>query len=261
MMKKIVSAVALSSCLYVPSVQAGIPVLCENCSTEMTTNMQLIKDIQQVIELVEQTKQAIQQTEMQIKNLERMAEDLKDNPLDYLMELAELTSELNTYRDEQKALAQIFNELYPEQSYFADLEASATAAEIDAVNKKYQDHYDEWSRQIDESTMATFQVTGRQLKELEDSGELRDYLDSLLSKPEGHMQALEAANQLAARQIEEIRQFRELAATQAQHQALREMKQEKMEEIGAESRRVMSERDESLKRSSAKPVTNLVPWR
>ena len=254
------SVVALSFGLCAP-VQAGIPVLCENCSTEMTTEMQLIKDIQQVIELVEQTRQAIRQTEMQLKNLERMGEDLADNPLDYLMELAELTGELNTYRDEQKALAQIFNELYPEQSYFADLAANATAEEIEAVNKKYQDHYDEWSRQIDEATMATFQVTGRQLKELEDSGELQDYLENLLRKPEGHMQALEAANQLAARQIEEIRQFRELTATQAQHQALREMKQEKLEEIGVERRRVISERDESLKRSAAEPITNLVPWR
>lgn len=66
---------------------------------------------------------------------------------------------------------------------------------------------------------------------MEESGELRDYLDNLLSKPEGHMQALEAGNQLAALQIEEIRQFRELMATQAQHQTLKEMKEEKQDEM------------------------------
>ncbi len=254
------SVVALSFGLCAP-VQAGIPVLCENCSTETTTEMQLIKDIQQVIELVEQTKQAIHQTEMQLKNLERIGEDLADNPLDYLMELAELTGELNTYRDEQKALAQIFNELYPEQSYFADLAANATAEEIEAVNKKYQDHYDEWSRQIDEATMATFQVTGRQLKELEDSGELQDYLENLLRKPEGHMQALEAANQLAARQIEEIRQFRELTATQAQHQALNEMKQEKIDEMTDAQWREASKVEDSRRNSKSAPIRNFVPWR
>ena len=259
MMKKMFSVVALSFGLCAP-VQAGIPVLCENCSTETTTEMQLIKDIQQVIELVEQTKQAIHQTEMQLKNLERIGEDLADNPLDYLMELAELTGELNTYRDEQKALAQIFNELYPEQSYFADL-AGASAEEIEAANKKYQDHYDEWSKQIDEATMATFQVTGRQLKELEDAGELRDYLDNLLREPEGHMQALEAANQLAARQIEEIRQFRELTATQAQHQALNEMKQEKIDEMTDAQWREASKVEDSRRNSKSAPIRNFVPWR
>ena len=126
-------------------------------------------------------------------------------------------------------LAQIFNELFPEQSEFADL-AGATRDEIKAANEKYQKHYDEWSKAIDQATQATFQLSGRQLKDLEESGELRDYLENLLNDPEGQMQAIQAGNQLATLQLQEIRQFRELAATQAQSEITQQMKVEKQEE-------------------------------
>ena len=69
---------------------------------------------------------------------------------------------------------------------------------------------------------------------MEESGELRGYLENLLNKPEGHMQAIQAGNQLAALQIQEIRQFRELAATQAQSEITQQMKQEKQEEMAEE---------------------------
>ena len=45
------------------------------------------------------------------------------------------------------------------------------------------------------------------------------------------MQAIQAGNQLAALQIQEIRQFRELAATQAQSEITQQMKAEKQEEM------------------------------
>ena len=48
------------------------------------------------------------------------------------------------------------------------------------------------------------------------------------------MQAIQAGNQLAALQIQEIRQFRELAATQAQSEITQQMKQEKQEEMAEE---------------------------
>ena len=150
-----------------------------------------------------------------------------------MLDLAKKTSQLNTYRADETLLAQIFNELFPEQSMFADL-AGASASEIEAANKKYQKHYDEWSKAIDQATQATFQLSGRQLKDLEESDELRGYLENLLNDPEGQMQAIQAGNQLAALQIQEIRQFRELAATQAQSEITQQMKQEKQEEMAEE---------------------------
>ncbi len=228
-MKKIFSAAALAAMITISYPAPAPAVFCSNCSTVFQQALEYATQLKELAELVTQTQEAIKQTEMQIKNLEQLGKDLRDNPLETMLDLAEKTSKLNTYRAEENVLAQIFNELFPEQSMFADL-AGATRDEIEAANKRYQDHYDEWSKAIDEATQATFQLSGRQLKDMEESGELRGYLENLLNKPEGQMQAIQAGNQLAALQIQEIRQFRELAATQAQSEITQQMKQEKQEE-------------------------------
>ena len=232
-MKKIFSAAALAAMLIASYPHQAQAYFCSNCSTVFQQVLEYATQLKELAELVTQTQEAIKQTEMEIKNLEKLGKDLRDNPLETLLDLANKTSKLNTYRAEENVLAQIFNELFPEQSMFADL-AGASASEIDAANKKYQKHYDEWSKAIDQATQATFQLSGRQLKDMEESGELRGYLENLLNKPEGHMQAIQAGNQLAALQIQEIRQFRELAATQAQSEITQQMKQEKQEEMANE---------------------------
>ena len=241
-MKKIFSAAALAAMVTISYPAPAPAVFCSNCSTVFQQALEYATQLKELAELVTQTQEAIKQTEMEIKNLEKLGKDLRDNPLETLLDLANKTSKLNTYRAEENVLAQIFNELFPEQSMFADL-AGASASEIDAANKKYQKHYDEWSKAIDQATQATFQLSGRQLKDMEESGELRGYLENLLNKPEGHMQAIQAGNQLAALQIQEIRQFRELAATQAQSEITQQMKQEKQEEMRKEIKREMTTTD------------------
>ena len=240
--KKIFSAAALAAMCIVGHPGSSHAIFCSNCSTVFQQVLEYATQLKELAELVTQTQEAIKQTEMEIKNLEKLGKDLRDNPLETLLDLANKTSKLNTYRAEENVLAQIFNELFPEQSMFADL-AGASASEIDAANKKYQKHYDEWSKAIDQATQATFQLSGRQLKDMEESGELRGYLENLLNKPEGHMQAIQAGNQLAALQIQEIRQFRELAATQAQSEITQQMKQEKQEEMRKEIKREMTTTD------------------
>lgn len=199
--------------------------------------------LKQTAELVIQSEEAIKQTEMQIKNLEQLGDDIKNRPLEVLMRLAKKTNEMKTHREEANVLIQVFNELYPEQSEFADL-ANAGQEEIDAVNQIYQEHYDKWSEAINDATEATFQVSGDQLKELGDDGELRAYIASLLQKPDANLTALQAANDLAAIQLDESRKLRALIATQAQETAINRMKTEKLNEEAEEAARVIWKTDD-----------------
>ncbi len=231
---------------------------CGNCSQEV---MEIIRQVESMREFVEQTKtmleelgietdsldelivqtqEALKQTEEALKhtemmgiNLEGLEGELKNRPLELLLKLARKTSELETKRADSNLLIQVFNELYPEQSMFADL-AGADQSRIDEVNAIYQEHYDTWSKTIHEATRATFRVTGDQLKELEEDGELREYLSKLLNNPKGNLQALQAANNLAAVQLEESRKLRSLIATQAQDSAINKMKTEKEDETTKE---------------------------
>lgn len=129
-MKKIVPTVALSAlCIcQSPSPVNAYAFVCTNCSTNLQQALEYAAQLKELAELVTQTKEAIKQTEMQIKNLERIPENLKDNPLNWLTSLAEKTAQLNTYRADENLLAQIFNELYPEQSEFASLAQPARKA-------------------------------------------------------------------------------------------------------------------------------------
>ena len=64
-------------------------------------------------------------------------------------------------------------------------------------------------------------------------------MNSLLDTPEGQQQALMAANQLAALQIQEARQLRELIATKVQSDLASQTKREKEDQMGEELHRQM----------------------
>ena len=154
-MKKVFSAAALAAMCIVGHPGSSQAFYCSNCSSWVQQALEYATQIEELAELVTQTQEAIKQTEMDIKNIEKLGKDLRDNPLETLLDLAKKTSQLNTYRADETLLAQIFNELFPEQSMFADL-AGASASEIEAANKQYQKHYDEWSKAIDQATVLSY---------------------------------------------------------------------------------------------------------
>ena len=248
-MKKLLSITAVSLSLLVPSFSFGATVYCSNCSTQFTQALERATGLDQLAELVSQTREQIQQTIQQIEmvkyaiqNTMQLPEQLRSQLSSQLTSLAQRTMNLQTYRGEQNALAQIFNQLFPDQSEFADL-AGAGPDQIAWANQQYQNHYDNWSQAINESTQATFQLSGSQLRDLENSGELESYINNLLSTPDGQMQAIQAGNQLAAIQIQEARQFRELMATRAQSDLARDMKAEKYDEMITEEWRKATNTD------------------
>jgi len=149
-----------------------------------------------------------------------------------LTELASLTSTLKTQRGELTALAEVFNTLFPDQSVFADL-AGASIADIATANKAYRDHYKAWSTEVDKASQATFQLSGKQLQELQEAGELDSYISNLLNTPDGQMKALQAGNQLATIQVQEVRKLRELIATNTQSTLAGQMKSEKESQMQA----------------------------
>jgi len=167
---------------------------------------------------------------------------LKVDPTGGLKKLAELTSQTETLRADQNTMIQVMNELFPDQSQFAQL-AGATADQIEAANQKYQQFYDQWSQKLNTATTATFQVSGQQLQDLADNGQLSNYIDNLVNTPKGQEQALEAANQLAALQLKDSQAMREMIATMAQGQAMAAEKAEKKDEMSQEEWRKATNTD------------------
>jgi len=238
-MKKTLSTLALSLTLAVglaliqpgPSYAIiGIGDTCANCSEEIG---EVARQLETMAQWANQYAQMKHQLEMMEQNLAQLPEMLKNFPIDGLKELAQLTSEAQTLKADQNAVIQIVNELYPDQTTFARL-AGATDKEIEAANAEYQQHYDNWSQKVEQGILATFQVSGRQLKQIVESGDLDAYVENLVKTPNGEEQALEAANTLAAQQLKDSMEMRELMAAMAQGQAYQASKSEKEDEMANE---------------------------
>ena len=141
--------------------------------------------------------------------------------------LGQLVGQLSTTVGEVGALEQIHNSAYPN----FDAVDGLVNLDLEERNKRHAEYYAKWSKRIDDAALATFQLTGAQLEELGNSEEFDEQVDELLSTPEGRMQALQAANQLSAVQLDEARKLRALTATYVQEQTQREEKQEKQNQL------------------------------
>jgi len=240
-MKKLLIIAAVTLTLNVPIFSFGEVVTCTNCSTVFTQLLEQATNLEQLSTMTDQYSEAITQTAQQIQlvqhaiqNTMQLPQAMRGELAGQMTQLANLTSQLRTQRGDYTALAQVFNRLFPEQSTFADLTAASTAEEIEAANQQYRQHQDKWSATVDEASLATYQLSGRQLQDLADAGNLENYVQSLLDSPDGQMKAMQAGNQLAALQLQEQRELRELVATSSQSTLAAQMKAEKKDQLERE---------------------------
>ena len=239
---------------------------CKNCSTSLVQALDRVTNVEQLQNLIKQYKEAVEQTRQQIEmvrqNMEQYANMVQNTiqlPASLVNELrgaftrlASLTSQLKTQRGDIVALGEIFTTLFPEQGLFGDL-AGAGPAEVEAANVRYREEWDKWSKEVDRASQAMFQLSGYQLQDLQkDPAKFQSYIDNLLSTPDGQMKAIQAGNQLAAIQVQEARQLRELMATVAQSELSSQMKAEKESQMSEEAWRETIKTDR-IGKAQAKP--------
>ena len=233
---------------------AQLAVACLNCSNIFTQMLEQATNVEQLSQLYEQVSQAVQQTEQQIqmvqngiqqyenmlKNTAQLPSNLINELKGNFTKLASLSSTLQTQRGDITALGQVFTKLFPAQGQLGSM-AGATPAQTEQASAQYAAQWDTWAANVDQATQATFQLSGQQLADLQqDPAQFQSYIDNLLSTPDGQQKALMAGNQLAALQVQEARQLRELTATQVQSAIASQMKTEKESQMQKELWRDMS---------------------
>lgn len=252
MKKALVSGLLFCCCVVpVPNAHADT-VYCVNCSDKLTQMLDRVTNVQQLQTLMNAYSEAVQQTAAQlelvaqhVKEYENMIQHTIQLPREMirkisskLSEAGRITAALNSIRADVEGLARIYDELYGTRDELKNL-ANLPRNMLTQGVATYHTSWDRWSERVDKATQATFQLSGHQLKQLADSGELEGYINGLLSTPEGQQQALMAANQLAALQIQEARQLRELIATKVQSDLASQTKGEKERQMGEEVQRQM----------------------
>lgn len=248
------SLIIITALLLVPVQTMSGTVYCTNCSDKFMQAIEKATSLEQLKTLVKEYDEAIQQTAAQLQmvqqNIEQytnMVQNTVALPKEMIRKISaemskfgKITGALSTMRNDVLGLGNVFDELYSAQSELKDL-ARMPRNMLQGGMTTYHTSWDNWSRRVDDSTKATFQLSGKQLKDLEESGELETYINELLSTPDGQQKALMAGNQLAALQIQEARQLRELLATKIQSDLASQDKAEKESQMGQELHRHMLE--------------------
>ena len=227
-------------------------VYCTNCSDRVTQAIEKATSLEQLKTLLKEYDEAIQQTAAQLQMVQQNIEQYTNMVQNTVMlpahiiskisgelsKVGQITGALNTLRNDVAGLGNVFDGLYQTQDEFKKL-AGLPKNMLSQGGATYRTNWDSWSRRVDESTRATFQLSGSQLKDLEESGELEAYMNELLSSPDGQQKALMAGNQLAVLQIQEARQLRELIATKVQSDLAGQVKAEKESQFSEEMSRVL----------------------
>lgn len=246
-MKNFILSIAMLG-LFISPAQA-FTVTCTNCSTNLIQMLDRVTNVKQLSNMIKQYQEAVEQTRQQItmvqQNIEQyenmlqntaaLPANLVNGVKNNLTRLARLSSTLRTQRGDIVALGEIFTKLFPEQTFLGSL-AGASPEQVAEANLCYQQEWDSWAESVDQASQATFQLSGQQLADLQrDPDQFQQYIDDLLSTPDGQQKAIMAGNQLSALQVQEARQLRELMATQAQSSLASQMKTEKESQMVEES--------------------------
>ncbi|SIN93895.1 P-type conjugative transfer protein TrbJ [Halodesulfovibrio marinisediminis] len=240
-------------------------VYCTNCSNnfvqllDRVTNMNQLKALwKEYGESVQQTAQQIRMVQQNIEQYANMVHNTVSLPVNtmnrmvgdfnrlsgYVERISARTGEINTMKD-------LYNTFYAKQSALRGVVRTAEGT------KNYSDMWDRWSGEVDRAAEATFKLTGNQLADLRENGELEAHIRDLLSTPKGRMEAIQAGNKLAAIQIKEAQETRALMATYLQQEMAKTQKREKIEQVQEEARRsLFNPNPESYFSAPQKPVTS-----
>ncbi len=238
----------IALCSFFIGVNEGnaFTMYCVNCSDRFMQALERVTNLEQLKQLYLDYGESVQQTAHQLKNVQQNVEMITDmihnttalprnlvrEGYNELTRLAQITNSINTIKSDIMGLEKIFDEKYKTQEELNRI-ANFPNELVSERNITIRANMKIMNERIDEATKATFQLSGSQLKELEDSGQLEAHINALMES-DGRNGILMAANKLAQEQIKETRQLRELIATTVQSNLATQVRDEKEKQLSDE---------------------------
>ncbi len=256
-MSKHYFAAMLSLVMVLCSSLEAKAIYCSNCSTkfvqaldrvtnvsQLSTMMsQLDNDVAQTAHQLRMVQQNVEQYENMMKNTKNLDPSVLSDMQGEFRRMGNLIRELDTRKAEADAAARKYQEMYPDQAAIGGMGQG-----------EYQQQWDTWAAENDRAAKATYQMSSKQLGDLQDADEYDARVQELLNTPEGRMEAIQAGNQLSAMALQESRSLRALLATQAQQQAQAAAMEQKEKQAQEEHSRALLQRSGNLgKKTGAAP--------
>ncbi|ELY3617776.1 TPA: P-type conjugative transfer protein TrbJ [Cronobacter sakazakii] len=227
--KKVLVASFLASIMVLP-VTAGIPVI--DGTNVVQTTISAVNNVQAVAKQIQQYQTQLQQYENMLQNTVAPAAYIWDQANSTINKLLQAQDTLNYYKNQAGSLDSYLKR-YQDINYYRsspcfNSNVECTASEISALRKVEQNSSEARKKAND----AVFKAIDEQQDTLQkDANNLAD-LQTQAAGAKGQMEAIQAANQLASAQTNQLLQIRSLlvaqqnaATTLAQAQADKEAQQ------------------------------------
>lgn len=227
--KKALLATFVASIMTLPA-QAGIPVI--DGTNVVQTTISAVNNVQAVAKQIQQYQTQLQQYENMLQNTVAPAAYIWDQANSTINKLLQAQDTLNYYKNQAGSLDSYLKR-YQDINYYRssacfNSNISCTADEINALRNTQQDSSEARKKAND----AVFKVIDQQQETLQEDADNVADLQSQATGATGQMKAIQAGNQLASAQANQLLQIRSLlvaqqnaAATLAQAQADKEAQQ------------------------------------
>ncbi|ECH9341667.1 P-type conjugative transfer protein TrbJ [Salmonella enterica subsp. diarizonae] len=227
--KKALLASFMASIMILPA-KAGIPVI--DGTNVIQTTISALNNVQAVAKQIQQYQTQLQQYENMLRNTVAPAAYIWDKANSTINKLLQAQDTLNYYKNQAGSLDSYLKR-YQDINYYRsspcfNSNIECTTAELKALHNAEKDNSEARKKAND----AVFKAIDQQQETLQtDADNLRD-LQSQASGAKGQMEAIQAANQFASAQANQLLQIRSLlvaqqnaATTLAQAQADKEAQQ------------------------------------
>lgn len=211
-------------------VHAGIPVI--DAANVVQTTISAVNNVQAVAKQIEQYKTQLQQYENMLQNTVAPVAYIWDQANSTINKLLQAQDTLNYYKNQTGSLDSYLKR-YQDINYYRsspcfNSNVSCTAEEIAALRNADKNNSEARKKAND----AVFKALDQQQESLQNDANRLVNLQSQASGAKGQMEAIQAANQLASAQTNQLLQIRSLlvaqqnaAVTLAQAQADKEAQQ------------------------------------
>ena len=128
--------------------------------------------VQQTAAQLQMVQQNIEQYANMVQNTVQLPANLIGAISGELSKLGRITGTLHTLRNDITGMANVFDELYRTRDELKELANMPKELLSGEGSTRYEGYWDNWSKRVDDATKSTFQLSGAQLHELENSGQL-----------------------------------------------------------------------------------------
>ncbi|MBV4492717.1 P-type conjugative transfer protein TrbJ [Pseudomonas oryzicola] len=203
---KIVGAAFIAMAVYIAPAPA-YAIYCSNCSTFY----QQIFEYAEAVNTALNTAKQLQTQMQQYQSMITQGTGLPDSMFGSIA--ADLKNVMNVYDRSQALGRQIqnmdsqFNTAFP--GFISYLNQAANSAESPT-----QDRYQTWSEQGRDNVKAALEAANLNTSTFESEGEQLDRMMTRSQSAVGRMQALQAGNEIASQNVQQLQKLRDLVATQ-----------------------------------------------